>query len=201
MAFINRLIIVLGFCGLMSACEYSNASLESYVDPSYSANGIQRVVVLPMSNAAITPGQAQELSRSFAQGIQRNNPKLVVMGAGEAIDKINAANLSDEWASFLRNYNTSGIPNTTTIKRVGAVLGVDAIIQGSILSVSQKDSNGFDYPMTRVNVRYGAINAKSGAMLWEISSEGTIQPYSYTAAPIIDAVRMAHAKIIASIPK
>ena len=184
---------------LLVGCE--TASLDSYVDPSYSAKDIRRVVVLPMTNAGITPGQAQELSRSFAQGMLRTNPNLEIMGAGEAIDKINAANLADEWAVFLRNYNTSGIPNTHIVKRIGAVLGVDAIIQGSVLSVSQKDSNGFDYPMTRVNVRYGAINAKTGAMLWEISSEGSIQPYSYTAAPVIDAVRLAHGKILSSIPK
>jgi hypothetical protein len=184
---------------LLVACQ--SASLDSYVDPSYSAKDVRKVVVLPMTNAGITPGQAQELSRSFAQGMLRANPSLEVMGAGEAIDKINAANLADEWAVFLRNYNSSGIPNTNTIKRIGAVLGVDAIIQGSVLSVSQKDSNGYDYPMTRVNVRYGAINARTGVMLWEISSEGTIQPYSYTAAPIIDAVRLAHGKIISSIPK
>ena len=184
---------------LLVGCE--TASLDSYVDPSYSAKDIRRVVVLPMTNAGITPGQAQELSRSFAQGMLRTNPNLEIMGAGEAIDKINAANLADEWAVCLRNYNTSGIPNTNIVKRIGAVLGVDAIIQGSVLSVSQKDSNGFDYPMTRVNVRYGAINAKTGAMLWEISSEGSIQPYSYTAAPVIDAVRLAHGKILSSIPK
>ena len=184
---------------LLVGCE--TASLDSYVDPSYSAKDIRRVVVLPMTNAGITPGQAQELSRSFAQGMLRTNPNLEIMGAGEAIDKINAANLADEWAVFLRNYYTSGIPNTNIVKRIGAVLGVDAIIQGSVLSVSQKDSNGFDYPMTRVNVRYGAINAKTGAMLWEISSEGSIQPYSYTAAPVIDAVRLAHGKILSSIPK
>jgi hypothetical protein len=124
-----------------------------------------------------------------------------VVDAARSALSINAANLADEWAVFLRNYNTSGIPNTNIVKRIGAVLGVDAIIQGSVLSVSQKDSNGYDYPMTRVNVRYGAINAKTGALLWEISSEGAIQPYSYTAAPVIDAVRLAHGKILSSIPK
>lgn len=194
-----RPLAACAFALLLVGCE--TASLDSYVDPSYSAKDIRKVVVLPMTNAGITPGQAQELSRSFAQGMLRSNPNLEIMGAGEAIDKINAANLADEWAVFLRNYNTSGIPNTNIIKRIGAVLGVDAIIQGSVLSVSQKDSNGFDYPMTRVNVRYGAINARTGVMLWEISSEGSIQPYSYTAAPIIDAVRLAHGKIISSIPK
>ncbi len=186
-------------CLLVAGCK--TASLNSFVDPSYNAKGINRVVVLPMTNASITPGQAQELSRDFAQGMLRNNPNLEIMGAGEAIEKINAANFADEWASFLRNYNTSGIPNTNVVKRVGAKLGVDAIIQGSVLAVSQKDSNGFDYPITRVNVRYGAISSITGTLLWEISSEGVIQPYAYTAAPTIDAIRLAHKKIVESIPK
>ena len=194
-----RPLCVLALALMLGGC--TTASLDSFVDPSYSSKDIRKVVVLPMTNAGITPGQAQELSRAFAQGMLRANPNLEIMGAGEAIDKINAADLADEWATFLRNYNTSGIPNTNTVKRIGSTLGVDAIIQGSVLSVSQKDSNGYDYPMTRVNVRYGAISAKTGAMLWEISSEGTIQPYSYTAAPVIDAVRLAHDKILRSIPK
>ena len=194
-----RPLCVLALALMLGGC--TTASLDSFVDPSYSSKDIRKVVVLPMTNAGITPGQAQELSRAFAQGMLRANPNLEIMGAGEAIDKINAADLADEWATFLRNYNTSGIPNTNTVKRIGSTLGVDAIIQGSVLSVSQKDSNGYDYPMTRVNVRYGAISAKTGAMLWEISSEGTIQPYSYTAAPVIDAVRLAHDKLLRSIPK
>ena len=198
-SFLKNSLILIGI--ILSGCIPPTASLDSFIDPSYSAKDLRKVVVFPMINAGITPGQAQELSRAFAQGMKRNNRNLEIMGAGEAVDKINEANLSDEWANFLRNYNTSGIPNTQTVKRICQVLGVDAIIQGSILSVSQKDSNGYDYPCTRVNVRYGAISGKSGAMLWEISSEGVIQPYSYTAAPIIDAVKLAHEKILNSIPK
>lgn len=194
-----RYLLSLCLLGL-TACNYSSASVDSYVDPSYDAKIIRRVVVLPMTNAGISPGQAQELSRSFAQGLKRHNPHLEIMGAGEAIDKINAAGLADEWATFLRNYNTSGIPNTSTAKRIGDILGVDAIIQGSILSLSQRDSNGYDYPRTRVNLRYGAINARTGAMLWEISAEGSILANSYTAAPIIDAARIANDKVIGSIP-
>jgi hypothetical protein len=186
-------------CLAFTSCK--TASLHSFVDPGYDPKGLAKVVVLPMTNASVTPGQAQELSRDFAQGMQRSHASLEIMGAGEAVEKINSANLADEWAAFLRNYNTSGIPNTNIVKRVGWKLGVDAIIQGSVLSVTQKDSSGYDYPMTRVNVRYGAISARTGNLLWEISSEGTIQPYGYTAAPVIDAIRLAHKKIVESIPR
>jgi hypothetical protein len=186
-------------CLALTGCK--TASLHSFVDPGYNSKDLSKVVVLPMTNSSVTPGQAQELSRDFAQGMQRSHANLKIMGAGEAVEKINAANLADEWAAFLRNYNTSGIPNTSIVKRVGDKLGADAIIQGSVLSVTQKDSSGFDYPMTRVNVRYGAISTRTGNILWEISSEGVIQPYGYTAAPVIDAVRLAHKKIVESIPR
>lgn len=194
-----RLLIALSTI-LLSGCHFSTASVDSYIDPSYSAKEIKSVVVFPMTNAGISPGQAQELSRVFAQGLQRHNPQLQIMGAGEAIDKINEAGLADDWAVFLRNYNTSGIPNTKTARHFGAVLGVDAIIQGSILSLSQKDSSGYDYPTTRVNLRYGAISGKTGVMLWEISAEGSILANSYTAAPIIDAARIANNKVVDSLP-
>ena len=122
------------------------------------------------------------------------------MGASEAVEKINQANLVDQWATFLRNFSSSGIPDTTTITKVGNALGVDAIIQGTILNVTQKDSDGYSYPVTRVSVRYTMIGVKDGRVLWELTGEGVKQPYAYTAAPIIDAVKLAHEKIISAIP-
>jgi hypothetical protein len=92
MPLLLRTLAVFAAGFMLVGCE--TASLDSYVDPAYSAKDIRKVVVLPMTNAGITPGQAQELSRSFAQGMLRTNPTLEIMGAGEAIDKINAANLA-----------------------------------------------------------------------------------------------------------
>ena len=122
------------------------------------------------------------------------------MGASEAVEKLNQANMAGEWATFLRNFSSSGIPDTTIVAKVGKVLEVDAIIQGAILSVVQNDSDGYSYPVTRVSVRYTMIGVKNGTVLWELTGEGLKRPYAYAASPIIDAVKLAHEKIIKAIP-
>ena len=194
----RALSLVASLALFLTGCQ--SAKLDSYVDANYSAKQIQRVVVLPMSNTTLSAGQANELSRSFAQSLQRKNPSLVIIGAGEAVQKINNANLADDWAKHLMNFASSGIPNTKTVERVGELLEVDAVIQGTMLAVSQRDSNGYNYPITRVSLRYTMLSAKNVRILWELTGEGVKQPYAYTASPIIDAVRIAHEKIISSIP-
>lgn len=185
---------------ISTACSMTSATLDSFVDPNYAASQIKRVVVLPITNTRLTVGQANELSRAFAQTLHQRNPSLEIMGAGEAVTKLNEANLAGDWAVFLSNYSTSGIPDTKTVAKVGRALNVDAIIQGSIVHIFQQDSLGFSYPITRVSVRYTMIGVKEGKVLWELTGEGKDQPYGYAANPIIDAIRIAHDKILDALP-
>jgi hypothetical protein len=44
------------------------------------------------------------------------------------------------------------------------------------------------------------FSALDGSILWEITGEGSIQPYAYKAAPIFEALRLANDKILESLP-
>ena len=182
------------------ACSMTSATLDSYVDANYSSGQIKRVVVLPITNTRLTVGQSTELNRAFTQTLHQRNPSLAIVGSSEAVVKLNEANLANDWAVFLANYSTSGIPDTKTVDRVGSALNVDAIIQGSIVHIFQQDSMGWSYPITRVSVRYTMIGVKEGKVLWELTGEGKDQPYGYAASPIFDAIKIAVYKILDAIP-
>ncbi|WP_250486567.1 hypothetical protein [Caballeronia sp. GaOx3] len=183
---------------VLSAC--STAKLDSYVSPGYSTGQFKRVAVLPIRNQRLNAGQSIELNRAFIQALRRKNPQLVVVGGQDAISALNEKGLADAWAGFIANYATGGVPNTQVESQVAGALDVDSIIQGAIISVKQEDSNGFNYPVTQVTVRYTMFGGRDGSTVWEVTGEGKIQPYGYTAAPIFDAVKLAHDKVLEGLP-
>jgi hypothetical protein len=160
--------VLLAFAALiLSAC--STAKLDSYVSPSYSSGQIKRVAVLPIRNQRLNAGQSIELNRAFIEALRRKNPQLVVVGGQDAVNALNDKGLADAWAAFIANYATGGIPNTRIENQVAAALEVDSIIQGAIISVKQEDSNGFNYPITQVTVRYTMFGGRDGSTVWEVT--------------------------------
>jgi hypothetical protein len=185
-------------CLLMSGCQ--TARLESYVNPGYNPAVIKRVAILPISNARLSAGNAAEVASSFAKAVARRNSSLALVSGSESVARLNSVGKADVWSEFLRNYSNGGIPNTNSIKDVASSLEVDAIIQGTILEIKQEDSNGYSYPMTRVVLRYTMFNAVDGAILWEVTGDGAIQPYSYKAVPIFEALKLANDKVLDNLP-
>ena len=155
---------------------------------------------MPLSNQRINAGQAIELNRALIQKMQRGNPQIEVVGGQDAIAILNQHDLADTWANFLIGYSTSGLPNTKTLLTIANALNVDAIIQGAMIQVKQEDSDGWSYPITQVIIRYTMFKGKTGAVLWELTAEGKIQPYSYSAAPVFEAAKLAHDKLLGKLP-
>lgn len=191
-------LMILGVIVSFAGC--SSAKLDSYVSPSYSAGQVRRVAVMPISNQRIDAGQAIELNRAFIQELQRRHPRIEVIGGQEAIAALNRQNQADLWANFLVGYSTSGLPNTRTLSTLAETLNVDAVVQGAMLRVIQEDSNGWNYPLTQVNIRYTMFGGKDWAVLWELTGEGKVQPYGYAAAPVFEAAKLAHDKILKQLP-
>lgn len=183
-----------------SLCACTTATLESYVNPSYAAQSVKRVAVMPVTNQRINAGQALELNRAFIMELQKRNPKLEVVGGQDAVAKLNDANLADVWANFLSGYSTSGLPNTKSLARVADAIGVDAVVTGAMINVKQEDSNGWNYPVTQVSIRYSMFSGKDGVVLWEVTGEGKYQPYGWTAVPVFEAAKIAHDKILKDLP-
>ena len=107
--------------------------------------------------------------------------------------------LADEWAKFLDDYNSSGIPNSQLLFEIGDALNVDAIMQGEIVDVYQRDGKyGGDTALSRVTVRYSILSTDSGKLLWEATSRGSRESATTLAdaPPLIEVIQLAQEKIL-----
>ena len=125
------------------------------------------------------------------------------MNANEAISLLNDNDLAGTWSVFLKNYYSSGIPDKKDLNKIGNALGIDAILQGEIVNVFQRDK-GFDDKggETKVTLRFSMFSTIDGILLWEASSDG-VKTYLYdndSAPPVIDAVDLAVDKILTTLP-
>jgi hypothetical protein len=174
-----------------------------YIDPNYGAGQIQSVAVFPMRNANFAPSEARQINRKISTFINQQNPEIEIFGAAESIEKLNEADMADEWARFLDNYTSSGVPNVNSLKMFGDILGVDAIIQGEVVNIFQQDGRyGSNKGTTRVTIRFSMLGTTSGKVLWEASSDGisgTVTTVE-SAPPLIDAVNLAMDKILKNMP-
>src|SRR6185437_6233426 len=131
--------------------------------------------------------------------IHSKNDSIRIMSSVEAVNVLNQHALADSWAAFLANYVSSGVPDANTLHTIGAALGVDAIIQGEVVNVYQRDGAfGRQKGQTRVTVRFTMLDCRDGKAVWEASSDG-VKGTATTmgeAPPIIDAVKLAMEKIL-----
>lgn len=188
---------------ILIGCAVSSASINTYVEPGFNGSSLNRIAIFPIRNTKIAPSEAQQLNRDISQAINKRKPSMVIVSSAEAINVLNEKGLADEWARFIDNYNASGIPNAGVLKDIGQALGVDAILQGEIVNIQQRDGvYGGNKGTTRVTVRYSMMGVQSGKLLWEASSDGlratstTVEP----APPIIEAIKLAQQKILETLP-
>ncbi len=158
---------------LFFGCAGSSASINTYVDPSFDGTNLNRIAIFPIKNTKIAPSEAQQLNRDISQAISQRKSSIVIVSSAEVIDILNQKGLADDWARFIDNYNSSGVPNSSLLKKIGEVLGVDALLQGEIVNIQQMDgAYGRNKGTTRVTVRYSMMGTSSGKLLWEASSDG-----------------------------
>jgi len=135
--------------------------------------------------------------------LKQRNPKIEIMSSAEAIRLLNDNDLAYDWAVFLDNYVTSGVPDSKILGEIGYALNVDAILQGEIVNTFQEDGHyGRNKGTTRVTVIFTMLDLKDGKMIWESSSDGIKRTATTVeiAPPIIDAVNLAVDKILTSLP-
>jgi PBP1b-binding outer membrane lipoprotein LpoB len=189
------------FALVLSGCATSRATIDTYIDPNFSAGDVKDIAVFPLRNARLAPSEALQINREIIQAINRGNPALRIIGASEAVDVLNDKGLAEQWAKFLENYATSGIPDAGILREVGTALNVDKILQGELVNVFQRDGNGWDtLGTTRVTVHYAMMDVATNKTVWDATSDGIAQKDSLDAPPIIDAIRLAQNKILEALP-
>ena len=192
-------------CITLNACAVNTATINTYVDPSFTPGKIKKVAIFPIRNTNIAPSEGNQLNRKISMAIANANPNIQIMSSAEAVTLINEQDLADDWAMFLRNYVASGILDANKLMQIGRTVGVDAIVQGEIVSVFQR--NGMygtsQAGETRVTVRFTMLGVEEGTMIWEASSDG-IRKTATTiekAPPLMEAIALAVDKILRTIPQ
>lgn len=190
-------------CIVLISCAVQKATINTYVDPNYQSGRINKIAVFPIRNTRLAPSESQQINRKISMALQQRNQQIEIMSSAEAIRVLNDYDLADDWAIFLDNYVTSGVPDSKILREIGNALGIDAILQGEIVNIFQEDGHyGGNKGTTRVTVRFTMLDAKDGKLIWESSSDG-IKGTTTTlesAPPIIDAVNLAIDKILTSLP-
>ena len=184
-------------------CMIRRATIDTYVDANYGPGVVHKVAIFPIVNARLAASEAQQINRKVSTEIHRKNPGILIMSSAEATQILNEHSLASDWATFLNNYVSSGVPDATVLSRIGRTLGVDAIIQGELVNIFQQDGAfGLGKGTTRVTVRFSMLGVEDGKLLWEASSDGIIiMKRVFDPAPaVIDAVRLAVDKIIQQLP-
>jgi hypothetical protein len=195
----NKFVIILAL--VLSSCASSNAIINTYVDPNFSGDDIKKIAIFPIRNVRLAPSEAIQLNRDISQAINRRNPDIEILNAVEAIEILNEKGLADKWAQFLENYVISGIPNANILREVGGALGVDKILQGEMLNITQKDGDFYTYGTTRVTVHYTMMDVENSKIIWDVSSDGIAISNNYFDAPaVIEAVRVAQDEILSALP-
>ena len=108
------------------------------------------------------------MNRRILAGIVAKNPSIKLLSAAEATRLLNEKSLASDWARFLDNYSTSGVPDSQALKKFGEALGVQAILQAEMVTVVQEDGAFGRQPgTTRVTVRATMLSLTDGKLLWE----------------------------------
>ena len=196
-------LVAVFIAGILLLTGCSKVTLKTFVDPSLQTSSIKSIAVFSLRNTALSPGEALALDRAMTQEFLQKNGNLKIIGASEATTKLNESGLVEEYSKFLYNFEHSGIPNTTTLRKIGKQLGVDAILQGTLSDVIQRDGS---YPgvasLSSLTLRYTLMSTQNGNILWEGTSNARKSGATTfsKAAPLYEVIDIAQKKILTGLP-
>lgn len=194
---------IVALSAIFMGCSLSHATIKTFVDPSIQSASVKSIAVFSLRNTSLSPGEALELDRNMTQAFVKKNSSLKILGAAEATQKLNEMGLVEDYSKFLSEFEHSGIPNTVILKKIGTALGIDAILQGRLQNVIQRDGS---YPQqaaeTSLTLRYTLMNVQNGNTLWEGTSAASKRKGSLAKSPpIYEVIDIAMKKMLKSLPE
>ncbi|MBU2543836.1 DUF515 domain-containing protein, partial [Patescibacteria group bacterium] len=149
-------------------------------------------------------GNMIEINKMFQTEFINKNSKIKILNPISSIELLNKFNLVNSYDTLLTDYSNTSIPNEQILKRIGQNLKVDAIIQGFVVGVVQRDGDA-SYPAkrgeTKVTIKYVIFSTITGDVLWEATCEGykSVTPFQ-KAPPLSDMIEIIRGKIISALP-
>jgi len=166
MSYSHSTLLALALMSLSGCAHRPIATTRAH--PALSTQIVRSIAVLPIQNRRVTPEENRDMSTRFISAFAARNPTIEIVKPADAVALLNNASLAQRYTMFLRDYTITDIPDKPLLSDVGKALRADAIAQGAVVEIIQR--NGFfniQPGMTQVTVRYRIISTSTGALLWE----------------------------------
>lgn len=175
--------------------------VKSFVDPGYVQGGITSIAVFPVRNAGRAPAEAREVNIALSRALLAKNSSLRVVSSADCVRLINDAGLAQDWNRFVDGLLAGGIPDRPALERIGAALGVNAIMQAQVASVVQADGDGFTtVATTRATLTCAVYEVATAKLIWEAAADGIKRKGRRAAPPVSDAIDSAMKLVVQNVP-
>jgi len=146
----NILVVLILLC--VGAC----AGSVKYRDPNMDFGSIQKVAVLPFANLTRDEKAADRVRDVFTNMLMATGG-LYLLPPGEVARGLSRAQLADRSA-----------PSEEEIKRLGGILGVDAVMTGVVKEYGEVRSGSVTSNLVSMSLRM--FEVKTGKVVWSASS-------------------------------
>lgn len=184
-------------------------TIKTYINPSINSAKIYTVSVLPLRNAFVQKetdlgtGDMIEINKIFHTAFASKNPNTKIVDAITSVELLNKSRLVSSYDTLLRLYENTGMPNTQILAELGKSLHSDAIVQGFVREIFQRDGvYGGNRGETRITIKYVMFSVSNGDIIWEATCVGykgtstTLKP----APPVSDVIEIIKKKIVSAMP-
>ena len=146
----NILVVLILLC--VGAC----AGSVKYRDPNMDFGSIQKVAVLPFANLSRDEKAADRVRDVYTNMLMATGG-LYLLPPGEVARGLSRAQLADRSA-----------PSEEEIKRLGGILGVDAVMTGVVKEYGEVRSGSVSSNLVSMSLRM--FEVKTGKVVWSASS-------------------------------
>ncbi|MBK8833036.1 MAG: hypothetical protein IPN60_19695 [Saprospiraceae bacterium] len=139
------MIMTIAIAIFSNGCVAKKGTVKTYNNPSVNASRIEAVAIFPLRNSFVQrsvglgTGEMIDINKMFQTEFYNQNKGVKMVDAVMSRELLNQGNMVNAYDTLLAVYENTGIPNTLILNRIGLKLGVDAIIQGFIKEVFQRD--------------------------------------------------------------
>lgn len=201
----KRSIIAIALSFSLVGCAMQKATIDSYVEPTYKTGSIKTVAVFPLQNASIAPAEANRINTEIIKALSQKSPTTLMLSPAESQRRINDARVVTQWSRFMDDFNTSGLINKAYLSDIHNALKADAVMQGFIAQIHQKDGMQFGdgVGVTRISISYAIIDLRNAKVIWQAYSTGRSQTGSFgfhVAPEVSEALEPTIEKLTTNIP-
>lgn len=182
----RKLLSLIMILGLLSGC----ASPTVYINPDFSQLNIKRVAVVPFECP-------DETIQSTATDIFMS--EFLTLHMFEVIERSQLNKILEE-----QKLGLTGILDTNTIKIIGKILGVDAIVVGSVYPNYKYEEIPFaplpEKKIASIKLDVRLLDTEKGTVLWS-GSQNSKKVFFAIATTLDEHIRAASRDIIKSFKK